>query len=256
MIPDSGWRAPADLLRPLALLLLSALASVWLGKDLNWDQLNYHAYVVHAMLTGRQELDFMAASVQSYLNPLAHVPFYLLASSSLSSAAASALLGAFHGLNFVLVYAICKTILPPGGQRNNLALLFTAISALHPVVAGELGSSLAELVASLPVLGGVLLLLALMGQEEASYRRVRNRQLAGAFILLGAGAALKLPFALFGVACLPALLVRERSARPLLAALLVAGSSLALGCLIAGGFQFLAMALPVIERKRVDFVTL
>ena len=54
-------------------MLASSLAclawSWWAGRDLNWDQLNYHFYAAYHFLDGRLERDFMGASIQGYLNP-------------------------------------------------------------------------------------------------------------------------------------------------------------------------------------------
>lgn len=230
-----------DLLRPASFVALAALAAVWKGKDANWDQLNYHYYIAYAFLTDRLGMDFLAASVQSYLNPLAHLPFYLLASSSLPSAVTTGVLGALHGLNLVLVYLLCKTILPPSAQRNPIAMVVTAMSAVHPVFWSELGTSLAELLACLPILAGMLCLLKLVQLDEARYRRWRTAGLGTVFVLLGAGAALKLPFVIFAAAGVPALVVRERSAKHLMTGVAIAVTGLALGFLAGGGFYALSV---------------
>ncbi|MES2018527.1 MAG: hypothetical protein V4484_18720 [Pseudomonadota bacterium] len=225
------------LLPSFVLLAIAVFAAVAQGKDLNWDQLNYHFYISYAFLTNRLPLDFMAASVQSYLNPLAHLPFYFLASSHMSSAMSTALLGALHGMNFILVYAICRTLIQPGSHRSIIALVFTGISISHPVVVAELGTSFAELVASLPVLAGIWILMKLDGLEQ----RKRLHHVAAAFFLLGAGGALKLPYALFGVACFPALLVHSRQVKVVLVSLAIAGAAAALGFGVFAGFPLLAV---------------
>src|SRR5262245_29774977 len=65
-----------------AIMLACSVACVawsWrAGRDLNWDQLNYHFYAAYLYLDDRVSQDFMGASFQGYLNPLAYVPFYLM----------------------------------------------------------------------------------------------------------------------------------------------------------------------------------
>ena len=70
--------------------------TVFAGKDLNWDLLNYHYYLPFGLLAGRLQQDFFAASGQSYLNPLGYVPFYLMVSSGWHSVAASIALAVAH----------------------------------------------------------------------------------------------------------------------------------------------------------------
>ena len=80
-LPDSApgatswWRDAAALL--LCLAAAGAVSLRW-GQDANWDLQNYHFYNPWALLTGRLDRDIAAAQLQTYLNPLADVPFYLM----------------------------------------------------------------------------------------------------------------------------------------------------------------------------------
>jgi hypothetical protein len=60
--------------------VVCAAWSLYAGKDVNWDLLNYHYYLPYELLGMRLEQDFFAASAQSYLNPLGYLPFYLMVS--------------------------------------------------------------------------------------------------------------------------------------------------------------------------------
>jgi hypothetical protein len=74
--PSRRWWADAA-----ALLLCVAAAGLvaWRrGQDANWDLQNYHYYNAWALLTGRLDRDIAAAQLQTYLNPLLDVPFYLM----------------------------------------------------------------------------------------------------------------------------------------------------------------------------------
>src|SRR5919108_4183664 len=91
----------------LAFSLPMLVCSVWTlyaGKDLNWDLLNYHYYVPFELLAGRLGQDFFAASAQSYLNPLGYLPFYLMVSSGWHSVVVSTLLALVHSLSIGLLY--------------------------------------------------------------------------------------------------------------------------------------------------------
>ena len=72
--------------RAIAYAALAAgcvIFALWAGKDINWDQRNYHFYAGLSAVHSRLEQDFMAASVQGYLQPYAYVPFYLLVANGL-----------------------------------------------------------------------------------------------------------------------------------------------------------------------------
>src|SRR6516165_1078579 len=84
-----------------ALFMLASSAacllwSWWAGRDLNWDQLNYHFYAAYQFLDGRLEKDFMAASIQGYLNPLAYIPFYLMVRAGWHSLLIGSVLALLH----------------------------------------------------------------------------------------------------------------------------------------------------------------
>src|ERR1700694_1917799 len=72
--------------------------TIFAGKDVNWDLLNYHYYAPFALLAARLEQDFFAASAQSYLNPVGYLPFYLMVSAGWHSVAVSMALAAAHSL--------------------------------------------------------------------------------------------------------------------------------------------------------------
>lgn len=66
-----------DWLCLLALCLACGLWSLRLGTDSNWDLMNYQLYGPYAWLSGRGMRDVAAAQLQSFFNPLGHVPYYL-----------------------------------------------------------------------------------------------------------------------------------------------------------------------------------
>src|ERR1700723_2504278 len=48
------------------------------GKEMAWDLLHYHFYAGFSALNDRFTQDYFAAGPQSYFNPYAYVPFYIL----------------------------------------------------------------------------------------------------------------------------------------------------------------------------------
>lgn len=76
-IEKGGARLQAALL--LGLCLAAGFYSASLGTDANWDLRNYHYYSGFAFLNGRLGFDVAPGQVQTYLNPLGNLPYYLLA---------------------------------------------------------------------------------------------------------------------------------------------------------------------------------
>jgi hypothetical protein len=97
----------------LAFGLPAVLCAAWTvhaGKDVNWDQLNYHYYLPFELVAGRLAQDFFAASAQSYLNPLGYLPFYLMVAHGWHSVAVSIVLAAAHSLSIGLLYLVAQRL--------------------------------------------------------------------------------------------------------------------------------------------------
>jgi hypothetical protein len=63
----------------LALVVTAALGltvgmALQMGRDLNWDFLNYHAYAALLTQVDRLSQDYFPAGLQGYLNPLPYLP--------------------------------------------------------------------------------------------------------------------------------------------------------------------------------------
>lgn len=80
--------------------------SLFWGKDLNWDLLNYHLYGPYAALNGRINVDIAPAQIQTYINPLFDFPFYFLFSLGISDKLITFIMGAYHGLGGYLLYKL------------------------------------------------------------------------------------------------------------------------------------------------------
>lgn len=188
----------------LRIYLVPALAcaawTLFAGKDLNWDLLNYHYYLPFELIGGRLEQDFYAASAQSYLNPLGYVPFYLMVAAGWHSVVVSLVLAAVHSLSLALLYLISRRWFAdlPERERTTFSVLAAALGAATAVFWATVGTSFLDPLLVPFMLAGVLLLL---DPHPAALRRAT---LSGA--LFGAAAALKYSNAIFGLAAFPLVL--------------------------------------------------
>jgi len=172
-----------------------AVWTVFAGKDVNWDLLNYHYYIPFELVAGRITQDFFAASAQSYLNPVGYLPFYLMVSSGWHSVLASAVLAVVHSSSLALLYLLAWRLFAHLAPRERIVFscLATATSAATAVFWVTVGSSFIDPLLAPLILGGLLLLL-----DAGTVWRA-----AAAGALFGAAAALKYSGAIFGVAALP-----------------------------------------------------
>lgn len=67
-----------DIFILVSFMCLFGFISIFLGRDVLWDTLNYHLYNPFAFLTHRYSQDVMVAGIQTFCNPFPDIPFYLL----------------------------------------------------------------------------------------------------------------------------------------------------------------------------------
>lgn len=185
-------------------LLLSVGLTTWhalsAGLDANWDFLNYHYWSVYALFEGRAFYDIAPAQVQSWLNPIVYVPVYL-AIELLPPAVATVVMAVFAGFNGLLLYLLAIKV---ADHHRGLGLWVVVVSIVTigltgPIFLSQVGTSFADPLCSLLVVGGVLVIFM---------RRPASLFLAG--FALGAAVGLKLTTAPFAVAAFVALLVGWR----------------------------------------------
>src|SRR5258707_3841528 len=202
--------------------LLAGAAYAWLaGKETSWDWQNYHEYSAFALIIGRFNEDVAPGGIQTFLNPVAYVPAYLLR-HYVGAPSWGMILGSIHGLNLALIYWFSRSVL--GGAANAWTLAASVIiAAFGPMTLSEVGTSLADLLTAVPVIGGVGLILSARAEDRRSF------VLAG--LLIGAAAGLKLTNMVFFIGAAGSLLF---AARPLaaLSYFLLGG---AIGALGTGG---------------------
>jgi len=177
--------------------VVCAAWSLYAGKDVNWDLLNYHYYLPYELLGMRLEQDFFAASAQSYLNPLGYLPFYLMVSHGWHSVLASLLLAAAHSLSIGLLYLIASRLFAhlPATERRFFSAVAAALGAATGVYWMTVGGSFLDPLLVPPMLGGLLLMV-----DEGPHAA---RRAAAAGALFGAAAAIKYSNAAYALAALP-----------------------------------------------------
>ena len=171
----------------LGSLLAGALYSWLTGEDINWDWRNYHEYGAFALLNGRFDIDVEPGGLQTFLNPLAYLPAYLLR-HHVGAPFWGILLGAVHGLNLALIYWFSRKLL--GSAASGWTILASLIiAAFGPMTLSEVGTSFTDILTAMPVIAGVGLTLS-ESEEPASQQQGKRLVIAG--LLLGAAAGLKL----------------------------------------------------------------
>lgn len=210
------------------------LLAVALGQSNSWDLRNYHLYNGWAFWTGRGDLDFAAAQVQTYFNPVLATCTYLLF-TQLPPWLSTFLLGALQGLNFVPLRRIARRLLagrPPAGYW--LPTTVALVGTCGVTQLSELGGSIGDNIVSLPVLCALALIL-----DDAAALNMRRAVAAG--LLLGAAAGLKLtvaPFAVGSAVALWTVVRQQRNCGQLLGAFAAAAAA---GFLLVDGFWLLRL---------------
>jgi len=188
----------------LAVYTVCALVAVaWtlqVGKDVPWDALHYHLYAGFSAVNDRLTTDFFIAGPQTYLNPYAHLPLYLMVHAGWSSLTVGVALACLHSVILWMTYELAHAVSrrPDGSAPAVVTLTAVALAAMNPVLLQELGSTFTDITTGALALAGY----ALLAQAFTTPGRFRVA-LGGA--LLGAASALKLSNAF--LAMLPAVVL-------------------------------------------------
>jgi hypothetical protein len=220
--------APAPRHREIAIDVAVCVAiGLWalaLGQSANWDLQNYHLYNPWAWLNGRLDRDIAPAQLQSYFNPLLHVPFYL-AVVTLPATLVTFLLGTLQGVNVVLLRRLAIVLLPEAwiDTRRWLPWLI-AFAGLGATMIGELGTSYGDNIVSIPAL--LALLLATRVRDDVS--PVRLAAATGALLGIAVGLKLTMLPTVIGVALAATIIARGWHARWLMPAMIAGLTAIAL----------------------------
>lgn len=221
--------------------VMFGLMSLLLGQDDNWDLRNYHLYNAYALLNGRIGFDLSPGQWQSYFNPTLDLLYYGL-NRALPAPLAGFVMGALHGLNFVLVLAIARLLLPSPApaDRYRLPLLLALAGTLGAGFLSELGNSMGDNMTALLVLGSLYLVLRHWPRDGA-WERAGLGWLALSGLVMGLGAGLKLTNATFALALCVALLTTGGRWWQRLRLSLVYGVAVLAGLAVSAGHWFFRM---------------
>lgn len=221
--------------------LFFGIVSVLLGADTNWDLQNYHLYNAYAVLNEKLNIDVAAAGFQTYFNPTLDVP-YFLAMDHLPPRLVGFLMGALHGLNFVLLLGICRIALPNITEKERIYIptLLALAGVLTANFLSELGSSMGDDTTALFCLGSVLVVLQ-VHRKPSNERSSALPLLTLAGLLMGMSVGLKLTNAPYAVAVCVALLVFPFAWTTRIKHAFVFGVGVLVGIALMNGYWFYAM---------------
>jgi hypothetical protein len=181
------------------------LCNYFLGKDVSWDTLDYHLYAGFSAVHDRLTHDYFPAGPQSFFNPYAYAPFYLLVTGDLPPLLASSLLAIVDSTILWLTYELAISTSGPNNRNAHLAAGVCAVvfAFLNPILIQQLGSSFVDVSTASLVLGGWLLLARAVQTPRASL-------IVCAGVVLGAATALKMTNAVHALSAVALLLMLPR----------------------------------------------
>ena len=200
------------------------------GQDINYDLMNYHLFSADNILHGGGFGNVV--NEQQFLAPYIYLPFYVL-EKVFGPKHGALLLSALQALNIALVAVLAHVLLKPFKVQNVTRALMIAACALvagsSPMFLTELGTSFADVLVTIPVLGGLIFWCLSMRTDAAR----SSIWLAG--ILLGIATGLKLTAAIYPLSMVVATLASgPRGQRIVNSVRLIGGSTL--GFVVAGGW--------------------
>jgi hypothetical protein len=211
----SSWRstalrvASADALLLAALIAAAGAGSLFLGRDVNWDLLNYHFYNAWAWSHGRTfSYDVAAAQIQTFLNPLLDLPFYWMVTGEWPTRVIAFVLAIPAA---IAAFFLCKLLrlmfdgLPPMERAVAIACSL-AVGVTSAMAIGELGSTMNEW----PITALLIFALWLIARElrRSAGGAIAAKVLLLAGVIVGLASGAKLTAATFAVGLCAALLAR------------------------------------------------
>jgi len=235
----SGWAACIDWLLCLLVPAAFGLLALALGKDANWDFLNYHFYNPYAYLTHRLDMDIAVAHHATYYNPLIDIPFFL-ASQHLPARLVGFLIGWLQGINFVLLYWLAQRVLRiTNSFAKTTVCAGVALSGMLGAGSlGQVGIVAYDIVVSLGVFAALLLIASGCRRIAAGSDPTAFGWMAAAGAAVGCAAGLKLTAGIYVVGLNLAVFTLPGTwRRRMLLALIFAGGALAGLMLFAGSWS-------------------
>jgi hypothetical protein len=184
--PAAGQVAPYRWYVFAACTVLAVALNYVFGKEMASDLLQYHFYSGFSALNDRFGQDYFAAGPQSYFNPYAYVPFYVLVKSGLPALAVGSVLAVIHSVVLWLTYELACRVCPSEDRKERFlfGLCATVLAFMNPILLQQIGASFADITTTGLVLGGWLFLVQ-------AVRYPRTTPVVFGAILLGIATALK-----------------------------------------------------------------
>ncbi len=216
--------------------VLAGLFSVVMGKDSNWDFLNYRWYAPYALLHGRLLTDVLVSEHATFYNPLLELPFFLIA-THLPSIVAGFLVALAASIAFVPLCLLAEQSLSIENERHRfMAAAGIALSGLlGGGVLGQVGVVSWDLPLGTPTFLALYVLAKDGGKAITQPREVTRLLLAG--LLAGSAAGLKLTAAVYPLGMALGLLIASRgNARSRVERTVLFGLGGAIGMALLGGY--------------------
>ena len=219
----------------LFVAFLLGLWSLFLGQDRNFDLANYHLYNAYAFINNKLDQDFAAAALQTYLNPLLDVPYYLM-STHFKPQFAGFLMGLMQGLAFLFILLIAKQYQDKLIQKKQF-IIFAFAGILTPQYLAQLGNTMGDNITSIFNLASLSLIIIGINQSRDQIIPIKYVIFSG--LLIGLSTGLKLtngPLALASAITFLLIDPKNNIKNSIYFSFFVL-----LGIFIAGGFWFLKM---------------
>lgn len=161
--------------------VLSAILCLWWGQDAIGDLRQYHLYNVYALFKGRHEIDIAAAQIQTYLNPVFDIPYYVLTQILPEKPMViAALMSIPYGTILFFGWRIAAILFPERPFGRVFAVLAVFIGASGAATFSQIGLTTNEvLVASFIIAALYNVLQAIYGQRSFVWRVFLAGFLAG-----------------------------------------------------------------------------
>ena len=225
----------ADVL-PLVVYVAFAMVLGWqMGQDGNWDLRNYHLYNAFMWFSGRFERDVHVAGVQTFLNPVLHLPFYFAVTKfNVAPMVYGLALSGIHGVLLFFAHRITALVLASHGWMVAAigGTIAATTAAYGAAFYSEIGSTQGDNTVALLILGALTLLVANAQAGRAGILRTSRR--AGLAAGLAAGA--KLVASIYVLGLLVAVLTMPGPWRTRVQRALHFGLTASLGLVLTGGY--------------------
>jgi hypothetical protein len=142
----------------LVCTLLAIAIGTYAGQDANWDLQNYHYYNAHAWLTGRYDIDWFPAQMQTGFNPVADLPYALMVDWGFPSWLFTAILSLPAALATFLCVELARRLFS-FQETPILALLLPVLLLTGSIGFGTVGTTMSEWHSAAMLMGALLLVL-------------------------------------------------------------------------------------------------